>query len=153
VNLSDDRARVSIGRPPHLTLTHACPIGASPSVNPPPEWHRFDLVFSNDEFSAAFIFETSIAHLESFHDELVLFNRDLNGYVSMDTVEGELSLRGEVDKRGHILWTGELRYPGGVWKARLEFEFDDDQTSLPKIIRQVHAILAEANDEAKTTTR
>ena len=76
-------------------------------------------------------------------------DRDLRGNATLDAIEGELTLRAEADKRGHITWMGELRYPGGVWKARLEFELEDDQTSLSQIIRQLQTLLAEAKSESR----
>ena len=149
VKFSHDRARLSIGRPAQLVLTHDCPAGASIDGSPPAQWHHFKVAFSNGEYTADFSFDTWISGLVSFHDQLVSLNRDLTGSANWDTVEHEMDLRGEIDKLGHVKWTGELRYPGGIWKARLEFWFEDDQTSLSDVIRQVRALIAEAGDESK----
>jgi hypothetical protein len=148
VESSHNRAQLGIGRPAQLTLTHACPRG-----NPVADWHSFDLAFSNGEFRAGFTLAIPIRSLTSFRDQLISLNRDLRGHARLDAVEGELTLRGEVDKRGHTMWTGELAYPGGIWKARLEFEFEDDQTALPEIIKQLQALIAETQDESRCPSR
>lgn len=111
------------------------------------EWHRFNLAFVGPGFQAKFPCETWIASFVSFRDGLARLNTDLRGNAKLEMLGNELNLQAEVDKLGHVTWTGELRYPGGMWESRLEFIIEDDQTSLSGIIAQVDAIIAEARSE------
>ena len=138
-----DRARVSIGRPRCLRITHSggCRIHSAGALS---EWHRFDAAFESDSFRATVCLEMPIAFLVSFREELVALNRDIRGSAKLETVERDLMLMGEVDKLGHIEWTGSLCYPSSIPESTLTFTIQDDQTSLAGIIAQVDALVTEA---------
>lgn len=141
-------AQFTVGRPPRLVLTHACPNGTRLYADTAlTDWHRFDATFANGVFRAKITLDTWIGSLGSFADQLVAMNLTLNGEAALSSIDGELDLKAVVNKLGHVIWTGELRYPGGVPEATLEFEMEDDQTSLGGLIAQVEGVVAEANSE------
>jgi hypothetical protein len=75
-------------------------------------------------------------------------HRTLRGTAELETLENDLRIEATVDKLGHIFWEGFVGgYHGGPDEARLQFHFTDDQTSLPVIIEQLEALVAEANGE------
>jgi len=111
-------------------------------------FHRFEVSFANRGFQAQVAVETPLESFEVLRDDLISLNRSLNGKVSFDTIEGDFTLQAEVDKFGHVTWSGTIGlYAGGHDDARLDFWIIDDQTCLSPIITQIDALIAEARRE------
>ena len=78
--------------------------------------------------------------LERFLPELVRLYSNLTGSANLEALDGWLNLRLEGDGRGHINVTCRLSDSSG-YGSTLDFRLDLDQTHLPKIIRQIEAVL------------
>lgn len=74
-------------------------------------------------------------------------DRAVTGRAELKTSAADLTLQAEIDKLGHIKWSGVLRHPGPIPEERLEFWIQDDQTSLSRVIEELTAIIAGARGE------
>ena len=134
-----------LGNPARLLLNHAC--AAPPSDSGPYTEHRFDCNFISKAVEAHLTLETTIGPFVSFRDELAQIDRAVTGRAELKTSGADLTLQAEIDKLGHIKWSGVLRHPGPIPEERLEFWIEDDQTSLSRIVEELTAIIADTRVE------
>lgn len=78
--------------------------------------------------------------LRDFLYELKSMNRTLKGSAVLNNLDHYIHIESEINNLGHINWKGETCYPAG-YGARLNFEFQSNQSYLHKIIKELEAIL------------
>ena len=142
--MTDQPYILIIGQPAAFVLTHGrCDLHAIKS------FHRFEVAFTEDDFQAKAVIDTEIGPLLPFRDALAALNRDLTGEALLKTYEGDLTLKAEVNKRGHVFWAGTMGFgfSGGSRGAQLHFWIEHDQTSLPLMLEQLNAIIEDAESE------
>jgi hypothetical protein len=141
-----DKPHLRLGRHTKFVLSHTCSdLNAGERAY---MWHHFQCTFTSSALNAHVSFDTIVDSFVSFRDDLARVSRELRGNAQLTTLESDLRLEASIDKLGHIRWSGMLRHPGPVPEETLEFWIEDDQTSLSRIIAELDAIIADAqNDE------
>jgi hypothetical protein len=66
--------------------------------------------------------------------------KNLKGKAELRNLDSYLHFNCVMDKLGKVTWTIETHFPPG-YGATLNFEFDSDQTYLPKLIKELDEIL------------
>ena len=143
VGRAGDSAVLRNGHPTRFTLTHAhCDPQSTAGL------HRFEAVFTRFDFHARALIDAEIEAFVPFRTLIGLYP-DLKGEALLETREHDLKLEVTVNKIGHASWTGTVGvgYSGGSDSAKYSFWIEDDQTSLPIILDQLHAIIREAQAE------
>ncbi|WP_409305006.1 hypothetical protein [Peribacillus sp. SCS-155] len=79
--------------------------------------------------------------LRDFVSDLKLMNRLLKGKANLNNLDNYLELECHMDKLGKINWTAETCYPAG-YGAVLNFEFESNQTFLPRLIKELDDIVS-----------
>ena len=136
---------ISIGELSKLSLTHGpCHLHSKGSL------HHFEVAFSNKDLQTTALVDTELEPFLSFREELGRLNRDLKGQAVLRTWEGDLELLAQIDKQGHVLWTGKVGFgfSGGGYGAQAQFWIGDDQTSLPSVLKQLDALIEDARAES-----
>ncbi|MBY0222606.1 hypothetical protein ABZ756_02820 [Mammaliicoccus sciuri] len=77
--------------------------------------------------------------IRDFLNDVKLMHRNLSGKAKLTSLEDYIHLEGEMDKRGHIDWSGETCYPAGSG-AVLTFEFVSNQSYLEEVIKELEDI-------------
>ncbi|MEK4522425.1 hypothetical protein MKX96_12455 [Psychrobacillus sp. FSL W7-1493] len=78
--------------------------------------------------------------IRDFVNELKSMNRYLTGKAILKNLDSFIHFEGEMDKLGHIVWSGETCYPAGSG-AVLSFEFVSDQSHLINLIKELENII------------
>ena len=78
--------------------------------------------------------------IRDFVNELKSMNRYLTGKAILKNLDSFIHFEGEMDKLGHIDWSGETCYPAGSG-AVLSFEFVSDQSHLINLIKELEDII------------
>ncbi|MCM3359791.1 hypothetical protein [Psychrobacillus sp. MER TA 171] len=78
--------------------------------------------------------------IRDFVNELKSMNRYLTGKAILKNLDSFIHFEGEMDKLGHIDWSGETCYPAGSG-AVLSFEFVSDQSHLINLIKELENII------------
>jgi hypothetical protein len=91
-------------------------------------------------FSGAFRSFFSISELAAFTKHVEGIYNALSGTVTLRQLEGQLNLKMEHRGLGHIRVQGHAR-GDAAWYAVLHFDFEIDQTFLPKIVGELAPIL------------
>ncbi|MGF3106162.1 WapI family immunity protein [Rossellomorea sp. DUT-2] len=74
-----------------------------------------------------------------FVNDLKLMSRNLSGKAILKNLDSFIHFEGEMDKLGHIEWSGETCYPAGSG-AVLTFEFVSNQSYLDVLIKELEDI-------------
>ncbi|QCR31910.1 hypothetical protein [Lysinibacillus sp. SGAir0095] len=77
--------------------------------------------------------------IRDFVNDLKSMNRYLTGKAILKNLESFIHFEGEMDKLGHIDWSGETCYPAGSG-AVLTFEFVSNQSYLEDLIKELEDI-------------
>lgn len=77
--------------------------------------------------------------IRDFVNDLKSMNRNLTGKAILKNLESIIHFEGEMDKLGHIDWSGETCYPAGSG-AVLTFEFVSNQSYLEDLIKELEDI-------------
>ncbi|MBD8028705.1 hypothetical protein H9636_18930 [Ureibacillus sp. Re31] len=77
--------------------------------------------------------------IRDFLNDLKSMNRYLTGKAILKNLESIIHFEGEMDKLGHIDWSGETCYPAGSG-AVLTFEFVSNQSYLEDLIKELEDI-------------
>jgi hypothetical protein len=77
--------------------------------------------------------------IRDFVNDLKLMNRHLSGKAILKNLDSFIHFEGEMNKLGHIEWSGETCYPGGSG-ALLTFEFVSNQSYLEGLIKELEDI-------------
>lgn len=77
--------------------------------------------------------------IRDFVYELKLMKTKLSGKAILKNLDGFIHFEGEMNKLGHIRWSGETCYPVGSG-AVLNFEFVSDQSYLESLIKELEDI-------------
>ncbi len=80
--------------------------------------------------------------IRDFFTDLKAMNRNLAGKAILKNLDSFIHLEGEMDKLGHIKWSGETCYPAGSG-AVLTFEFTSNQSYLEDLIKELEKITYE----------
>ena len=78
--------------------------------------------------------------IRDFVNEMKSMNRYLTGKAILKNLDSFIHFEGEMDKLGHIDWSGETCYPAGSG-AVLSFEFVSDQSHLINLIKELEDII------------
>jgi hypothetical protein len=134
---------LQIGKPPVLTVvSESYNPGVTDGEGRSRVGHSLRAKFARDGFRAETITEVFTWELESFHDQLVVLNRELQGEAKFEPLDCNLELQATIDHLGHITWSGSVgEYSDLDNKSELKFQITDDQTSLPLVIAQLKAIM------------
>ena len=77
--------------------------------------------------------------IRDFVNDLKSMNRYLTGKAILKNLESFIHFEGEMDKLGHIDWSGETCYPAGSGTV-LTFEFVSNQSYLEDLIKELEDI-------------
>jgi hypothetical protein len=77
--------------------------------------------------------------IRDFVNDLKLMSRNLSGKATLKNLDSFIHFEGEMDKLGHIEWSGETCYPAGSG-AVLTFEFVSNQSYLDVLIKELEDI-------------
>ncbi|MBM7569938.1 hypothetical protein [Aquibacillus albus] len=77
--------------------------------------------------------------IRDFVNDLKLMSRNLSGKAILKNLDSFIHFEGEMDKLGHIEWSGETCYPAGSG-AVLTFEFVSNQSYLDALIKELEDI-------------
>lgn len=79
--------------------------------------------------------------IRDFLNDLKLMNKDLSGKAILKNLDSFIYFECEMDKLGHIEWSGETCYPTGSG-AVLSFEFVSNQSYLDDLIKELENIIS-----------
>jgi hypothetical protein len=144
-----DDSGLQIGNGPRnsLTIAHDCPGGVKLYSSDCFGLHRCKLDLAVEEIRTTFFIEVRLSAFRDFVLALDAFCKSLTGTVLFDDHESALELEMKMDKHGHLAWLGKIRRPGPIPRATLDFVLEDEQTSLPLIVKQAGAILEDMTGE------
>ncbi|TKD72310.1 hypothetical protein [Pseudalkalibacillus hwajinpoensis] len=102
-------------------------------------------VFSNvtlqiPGYKADFCADLRTDEFLSFQNQLKDMDEKMKGKALLDSMEGAVKIEGKMNLLGKLMWTCETCHPIGTG-AVLQFEFDSDQSYLPKLIKELEGIL------------
>ncbi|UOE95406.1 hypothetical protein [Alkalihalobacillus sp. LMS39] len=80
--------------------------------------------------------------IQDFYSGLKAMEQNLLGKATLKTIEDFIHFECEINKLGHIHWSGETCYPIGS-RAILQFEFVSDQTYLQRLLQELKQMLDE----------
>ena len=101
---------------------------------------RSDVEIRSGPFFGAFRSFFSIKELAAFTKDVERLYNALSGAVTLSQLEGHLNLKMEHTRLGHIRVQGHAR-SDRAWYAVLHFDFEIDQTFLPKIVSALAPML------------
>ena len=124
-----------------FTLSHDC----GPEEHQ--AFHRCSISLGVPGFRSEFSCNVRIPDARSFRDQLSRLHRLLSGNAKFASIELEIELDGKISKLGHLTWNGSLTLPNGEDWSTLTFIIRDDQSSLPRIISELDAFIADLEAE------
>ena len=107
-------------------------IEAENSQSDDERWLEVNIEISLIGFRAHFEASVMIDELYSFIDSLSTALDTQQGTVKLSTMEEAIDLRGTIQPRGNVDWSGVLVYPIGIGN-RLNFGFETDFYQLQRI--------------------
>ena len=79
--------------------------------------------------------------IRDFLNDLKLMNKDLSGKAILKNLDSFIYFECEMDKLGHIEWSGETCYPTGSG-AVLSLEFVSNHSYLDDLIKELENIIS-----------
>ena len=117
----------------HVTI---CPIGG---VNGN-DWFQAETNISVNSFKGNITPYFEISDLNRFYTQLVKLHEKLKGEAELNPIEGQFWLKLIGDGMGHIQVEG-IAYTHATYGSCLKFEFEVDQTHLPKLTKSLEKLI------------
>ncbi|MBD1944477.1 hypothetical protein H6F50_19305 [Coleofasciculus sp. FACHB-712] len=90
-------------------------------------------------YHANFLGDIRTEEIFIFLEQLKEISQTLSGIAELNTMEGLINLKAEINNLGHIQWTGKTTYPIGNGNT-LTFNFSNDQSFLSNLITELQMI-------------
>jgi len=104
-------------------------------------WLPSDVFIKLGGFTGRFRANFLLAELKRFCADVAQLYRRLEGAAVFEPIEGQLKLRLDVDRLGHVAVSGSAMDVAGTGN-RLTFSFIIDQSYLPGLLKQLEATCA-----------
>ena len=117
----------------HITIG---PIGGINSN----DWFQAETNISVNSFKGNIAPYFEINDLSRFYTQLVKLYEKLKGEAELNPIEGQFALKLIGDGMGHIQVEG-IAYTHATYGSYLKFEFEVDQTHLPKLIKSLEQVI------------
>ena len=98
------------------------------------EWFQAETSVSVNGFKGSISPYFEISDISRFHNEVVKLYDNLDGVAELKPIEGQFGITLKGDGKGHIEVEGNA-YTHATYGSCLNFEFEVDQTYLPKLIK------------------
>ena len=112
------------------------PIGGASGV----DWFQAETNISVNSFKGNITPYFEISDFNRFYTQLVELYEKLKGEAELNPIEGQFGLKLIGDGMGHIQVEG-IAYTHATYGSCLKFEFEEDQTHLPKLIKSLEQVV------------
>jgi hypothetical protein len=103
-------------------------------------WLTSSLKINIPGYHVSFICDIRTDELQDFLDELKTLYEQFRGKAQFKNIDNYLHFECEMDKLGKVKWCVETCYPAG-YGAVLKFEFESDQSYLPRLMQELNGTL------------
>ena len=104
------------------------------------DWFHAEAIISVNGFKGNITPYFEISDLNRFYTQLVKLYEKLKGEAELNPIEGQFYLKLIGDGMGHIQVEGKA-YTHATYGSYLNFEFEVDQTHLPKLIKSLEQVI------------
>ncbi|MBD1877338.1 hypothetical protein [Coleofasciculus sp. FACHB-T130] len=102
-------------------------------------WINSEIEIILPGYHANFFGDIRTEEIFSFLEQLKEMSQTLSGVAELNTMEGLMNLKAEMNNLGHIQWNGKTTYPIGNGNT-LTFNFSNDQSFLANLITELQMI-------------